>query len=106
MIGQTIQINSEPYTAVGVFSQGVADRWDWEFIVPLVFNREQLLDHDSPYLAVTGRLKPGVTIKQAQTELDCEVGTGELARSYHPPCRNFGFSLSVHPYCGACTGKD
>ena len=70
VIGRTIQINGAPYTVVGVFAPGVADRWDWELIVPLVFTPTQQSDHDSRYLTVTGRLKPGVAIHQAQTEMD------------------------------------
>ncbi len=38
IIGRTIEINSERYQVVGVFAPGVADRWDWELIVPLVFS--------------------------------------------------------------------
>jgi putative ABC transport system permease protein len=69
LIGQTIQINSEPYTVVGVFAPGVADRWDWELIVPLVSSPE-LKVRDARYWIVTGRLKPGVTIRQAQADMD------------------------------------
>jgi putative ABC transport system permease protein len=70
IVGQTMQMNSAPYTVVGVMAPGTADRWDWELIVPLVFKPEQLSDHDSRDWLVTGRLKPGVTIRQAQTEMD------------------------------------
>ena len=54
IVGQTMQINGEPYTVVGVLAPGTADRWDWELIVPLVFKPEQLSDHDSRYWARDG----------------------------------------------------
>jgi putative ABC transport system permease protein len=49
---------------------GIADRWDSELIAPLAFKPKQLSDHDFRNWAVTGRLKTGVSIKQAQAEMD------------------------------------
>ena len=34
IVGQTMQIDGEPYTVVGVFAPGSMDRWGWELIVP------------------------------------------------------------------------
>ena len=93
IIGQTIQINLEPYTVVGVLAPGTADRWDWELIVPLVFKPEQLT-HDSGNWFVTGRLKPGVTIKQAQAEMDAI--TANQAKDY--PTTNNGRGAIVEPF--------
>jgi len=94
VIGRTIQINGAPYTVVGVFAPGVADRWDWEMIVPLVFTPTQQFDHDSRYLTVTGRLKPGVTVQQAQTEMD-SVAIQE-AKDY--PKSNHGWGNVIEPF--------
>jgi putative ABC transport system permease protein len=88
-----MQINGEPYTVVGVMAPGTADRWDWELIVPLVFKPEQLSNHDSRYWLVTGRLKPGVTIKQAQAEMDSI--TAKEAKDY--PKSNQGWGALVEP---------
>ncbi len=70
VLGQSMQINGEIYTVVGVLAPGAADRWGPESMVPLVFKPEQLSDHASRYWVATGRLKPGVTIQQAQAEMD------------------------------------
>ena len=94
IIGQTMQINGEPYTVVGVLAPGTADRWDWELIVPLVFKPEQLSDHDSRDWLVTGRLKPGVTIQQAQAEMDAI--TAKEAKDY--PKSNQGWGALVEPF--------
>ena len=94
IIGQTIQINSEPYTVVGVFAPGVADRWDWELAVPLVFTPQQQLDRDSRYLSVTGRLKPGVSTQEAQDEI-AAVAEAE-AKDY--PKSNEGWGVLVDPF--------
>ena len=94
IIGQTMQINGEPYTVVGVMAPGTADRWEWELIVPLVFKPEQLTNHDARYWLVTGRLKPGVTIQQAQAEMDAI--TARAAKDY--PKSNQGWGALVEPF--------
>jgi putative ABC transport system permease protein len=70
IVGHPMKINGEAYTVVGVMAPGTADRWEWELIVPLVFKPEQIRNHDARYWLVTGRLKPGVTIAEAQAEMN------------------------------------
>lgn len=93
IIGKPMRINGEPYTVVGVLAPGTADRWDEELIVPLVFKAEQQLDHDARYWAVTGRLKPGVTIQQAQAEMDAVTAQEAKDR----PVSNQGWGAMVEP---------
>jgi putative ABC transport system permease protein len=93
IIGQTMQINLEPYTVVGVLAPGTADRWDWELIVPLVFKPEEIT-HESDNWFVTGRLKPNVTVKQAQAEM--EAITASEAKDY--PKTNQGRGAIVEPF--------
>jgi putative ABC transport system permease protein len=94
IIGQSMQVNGEPYTVVGVLAPGTADRWDEELIVPLVFNPEQQLNRDARYRLVTGRLKPGVTIQQAQAEMDAL--TAREAKDF--PQSNRGWGALVEPF--------
>ena len=94
IIGSPMQVNGEPYTVVGVLAPGTADRWDEELIVPLVFTLEQLKDRASRDWLVTGRLKPGVTIRQAQAELSAI--TAKEAKDY--PGSNQGRSALVQPF--------
>jgi putative ABC transport system permease protein len=94
VVGQAMQINGERYTVVGVFATGTADRWNWELMVPLVFKPEQINNHDSRYWLVTGRLKPGVTLQQAQAEMD--TITAKEAKDY--PKSNRGWGAIVEPY--------
>lgn len=94
IIGQTMQINGEPHTIVGVMAPGTPDRWDWELFVPLVFKPEQLNDHASRYWLVTGRLKPGVTIRQAQAEMDAITAREALDH----PTSNQDWGALVEPY--------
>ena len=69
LVGQSMRINGEPYTVVGVLEPGLADRSDAQVTVPLVFKPEQI-NHDFHWLLSIGRLKPGVTVKQAQADMD------------------------------------
>jgi len=69
IVGKTIQIDGTPYTVVGVMAPGQPDRLDQNLVVPLVFKPEQL-NHDFHWLLAMGRLKPGVTIKLAQADMD------------------------------------
>ena len=92
ILGTTIRIDGQPYTVVGVFAPGLTDRGQGEFSVPLAFRREQL-NRDTHWLDVMGRLKPGVTIKQAQADMDGI--TARLAGIY--PTTNKGWGASVEP---------
>ncbi|HEY7304387.1 MAG TPA: ABC transporter permease [Bryobacteraceae bacterium] len=69
IIGHQIRINDQPYTVVGVMPPGQQDRMPNDLLVPLAFKPEQI-NHDFHWLLVMGRLKPGVTIQQAQADMD------------------------------------
>ena len=69
LVGKTIRMNGEPYTVVGVLQPGIYDRLNSQFWIPLAFRPEQLT-HDSNFNPVMARLKDGVTIAQAQAEMD------------------------------------
>jgi putative ABC transport system permease protein len=69
IVGQQMRINSEPYTVVGVLAEGLSDRYDAELTTPLAFRPEQI-NHDYHWMIAMGRLKPGVSIQQAQADMD------------------------------------
>ena len=92
IIGTKIQLDGEPYTVVGVLAPGPQDKGRGMFTVPLVFKPEQL-NHDFHWLLVMGRLKPGVTIKQAQANMDAV--TLAIAKAY--PKSNQGWGAWVDP---------
>src|ERR1017187_856941 len=92
VLGATVRINGEPYAVVGVFAPGLTDRGQGEFAVPLAFTPEQF-NRDMHWVDVMGRLKPGVTIKQAQADMDAV--TARLALTY--PASNKGWGASVEP---------
>ena len=71
IVGQTIHLNDEPYVVVGVMPGGFRfPDPDDQLWMPLGLTSAQLANHGSHFLRVLGRLKPGVTIAQAQADLD------------------------------------
>jgi putative ABC transport system permease protein len=69
IIGKEIRMNGEPYTVVGVTRPGMYDRLPMQLWVPLAFRPEQI-NHDAHFILVMGRLKDGVSLAQAQLEMD------------------------------------
>ena len=92
IIGKKMQLDGEPYTVVGVMAPGPPDKGRSMLTVPLVFKPEQL-NHDFHWLLVMGRLKPGITIKQAEADMDSV--TQAIAKAY--PKSNQGWGSYVEP---------
>ena len=92
IVGQQLRMNGEPYTVVGVFAPGATDRLQTELVVPLSFEPEQV-NHEFHWLLAMGRLKPGLTIAQAQADMD--VVTARIAKDH--PQSNTGWGASVEP---------
>ena len=92
ILGTPVTLNGEPYTVVGVFGPGSTDRASSQLSVPLAFKPEQV-NHDFHWLTVMGRLKPDVTIKQAQADMN--TVTAHIATAY--PKSNKGWGAFVEP---------
>ena len=92
IIGKSIRLNGEPYMVVGVLAVGQPDRLEAQLFVPLAFKPEQI-NHDFHFVLVMGRLKPGVTIQQANADMDSV--TRHIAEVY--PKSNKGWGATVEP---------
>jgi putative ABC transport system permease protein len=92
IVGKTIQLDGAAYTVVGVLAAGQPDRLDQWLLVPLAFKPEQL-NHDFHWLLAMGRLKPGITIHQAQANMD--TVTANIAQAN--PKSNKGWGAIVEP---------
>jgi len=92
IVGHSMRLNGEPYTVVGVLAPGVGDRFDFELAAPLAFRPEQI-NHDYHWLLAMGRLKPAVTLQQAQADMNAV--TAHIAAAY--PQSNKGWGASVEP---------
>lgn len=92
ILGTTLRLNDEPYTVVGVQQPGIFDRQQAQITLPLAFKPDQI-NHDFHSLLVMGRLKPGVTLKQAQQNMDAV--TAHIAQMY--PKSDEGWGAYVEP---------
>jgi putative ABC transport system permease protein len=92
IIGKEIRMNGEPYTVVGVMPPGMHDRLPMQLWVPLAFRPEQI-NHDAHFLLVMGRLKDGVSLAQAQSEMN---GIAQQLQNEHPKS-NTNWGVSVEP---------
>jgi putative ABC transport system permease protein len=92
ILGKTITLDQKPYTVVGVWAAGQPDKLGWDVTVPLVFTQAQL-NHDFHWLNVMGRLKPGVTLQQANADMRAVAAHIEQAN----PKSNHGYSATVEP---------
>jgi putative ABC transport system permease protein len=92
IVGKEIRMNGEPYTVVGVMPPGMHDRLPMQLWVPLGFRPEQIR-HDAHFMLVMARLKDGVTVAQAQAEMD---GIAKQI-AVENPNSNTNWGVSVEP---------
>jgi predicted permease len=92
-VGRTINLDGEPYTIIGVMGPamnkpGFAQMW-----IPKAFTpAEAAVRNNHNFLAV-GRLKPGVTVEQAQAEMN--TISQHLEQAY--PEDDKGWGAVIHP---------
>jgi putative ABC transport system permease protein len=93
-VGKVVKLNNKAYTVVGImppdfdFPVGAEKVEIW---VPLTLSPELLADRANHNVSVVARLKPGVTLQQAQAEM--KNIAGQLAQAYPETNREFGVTL-------------
>src|SRR5262245_17422097 len=92
LIGQTLRLDEQSYTVVGVMPPGFdfPDK-ETELWVPLIFAANAASARGAFYLSAVARLKPGVTLATAQSELD--VIARNLTQAYPQSNTDLGFSV-------------
>ncbi|HKE57715.1 MAG TPA: ABC transporter permease [Pyrinomonadaceae bacterium] len=95
IVGQTVQLDTTPYLVIGVLPQrfdfSIPEYFEAKGLwVPLVLPTENL-DRGHKYLSVIARLKPAVTLGQA--EQDMKLITERLAQEYPQEMATFGVKL-------------
>jgi putative ABC transport system permease protein len=101
LIGKPIRLNGERYAVVGILAAGQPDRLENQLFVPLAFKPDQI-NHDFHFILVMGRLKPGVTLQQANANMDSV--TRHIAEVY--PKSNKGWGAAVEPLQNDFISKD
>jgi putative ABC transport system permease protein len=93
VIGMEITLDREVYNIVGV-SPSIFEAMGYrtvDVLLPLRLNSNEMTRRDMYLLDVIGRLKPGVTVSEAQAEMD--VIAARLAQNYPDP--NFAPEIKV-----------
>ncbi len=99
VIGKNILLNDAPFTVIGVLPGASEFDRNWPDIwVPLAFPAQVARDYH--YLRAVARLKPGVSVEQAQTEMSAIAG--HIAEQY--PAIKKGWSATVDRYVDRLVG--
>src|SRR3954463_449377 len=84
VIGRALTLNGESYTVAGVMPRLVQlpgyENVNDQLWVPIAFPSEEAAQRGNHFLEVIARMKPGVTLAQAQAEM--ETIAGRLAQQY------------------------
>jgi predicted permease len=84
VIGRAVTLNAESYTVIGVMPPSAqlpgSGNWKDQVWVPIAFRPEEAAQRGSHFLQVIARMKPSITLKRAQSEMDTIAA--RLAQQY------------------------
>jgi putative ABC transport system permease protein len=101
ILGRKVELDQREYTVVGVMPKTLQYPSEADIFLPLAPTAEQSADRARHDYVVTGRLRPGVTVKQAQAEMRT-IAT-HLAALY--PATNQGRTIHVEPLLDGINGE-
>jgi len=93
IIGSTIPIDGRPHTVIGIMPPVLDRTMDVQIWRPIPFRTNEMSVRRFHFLRLVGRLKPGVTIAQAQRHMD---GIARDLAAQYP--ENESWRLSLVPY--------
>ena len=98
VVGTSIDIDGVPMSVVGVMPAGFAYPDETEIWGPLAFSPNDLSENNrgSHGLEVLGRIKPGLTLAQVQSDMD-RVGKTIIEQHKSYPYETYGFGIILHP---------
>ena len=100
VLGRRVQLDQREYTVVGVMPKTMQYPAAADLYVPLAATAQQMADRTAHEYMVVGRLREGVSVRQAQDEL--RETAARLAQAY--PASNRGWSTKVEPLLDIING--
>ncbi len=100
IVGRTVRLDGQNLTVVGVLSSDVPVLSEAQMWVPMATLQPWMNIRMGHSLKTIGRLKPGVSLQQAQTDLDAIAL--RLAQQY--PVSNQGWSMRQRPLADVLVG--
>ena len=88
-VGKTITLDRKAYTVIGVMPPEFHFMLGLKYATPLVVSKEDGAMRGAHFMPALARLKPGVTVRQAQAELDTLAA--RLAKSYPNDDKDWSF---------------
>ena len=98
VVGSTIDIDGVPMAVVGVMPAGFSYPDETEIWGPLAFSPDDLSENSrgSHGMEILGRVKPGLSLAQVQSDMD-RVGRTMIEEHRSYPYERYGFGIILHP---------
>ncbi len=100
VLGRQIELDQRAYTVIGVLPKSVQYPSEADIFLPFAPTPPQLANRTAHDYMVTGRLRQGMTLKQAQAEM--RTVADHLAKD--DPATNLGWSVKVEPLLDGING--
>jgi putative ABC transport system permease protein len=103
ILGKSLKLSGEDFVVVGVLPAGfrLPDLRERELWTPIAFKPSERELHNAHYIDAIARLKPGVTMARAQSEMD--TISARLTQQY--PDTNSGWRVRVVPLLDFTVGE-
>ncbi len=95
LVGKTLALNGQNATIIGIMPPDFQFPREAKLWTPIAFKTPQMSQRRSHFLQAVGRLKNGVTLAQAQAEVN-NIAHG-LEKQYPESNTNFGLGLTLLP---------
>jgi putative ABC transport system permease protein len=103
VVGKTLRLSGDYFTVIGVLPPDfrLPDQRERELWTPIAFKDTEQTLRQAHYVEAIGRLKPGVTVPQAQAEMNAIAA--RLAAQY--PDTNTGWEVKLKPLLDSVVGN-
>jgi putative ABC transport system permease protein len=101
IVGRQIELNQRVFTIVGVMPKTMQYPSTADLFLPLAPTSQQIADRTTHDYLVTGRLRSGVAVREAQAEM--RIAAQRLEKAY--PATNLGWTVKVEPLLDGINGE-